>query len=100
MAKFEKMFDAMGLVGMSLIGLGAIGTRFIFVVDGGERAVVFNRLYGVQEKIHGEGMHFKIPFLYVPRFFEIRTRPREIKSITGTRDLQQVELKLRLLFRP
>ena len=45
-------------------------------------------------------MHFKIPLVYVPRFFEIRSRPRLISSTTGTKDLQQVELTLRILFRP
>lgn len=35
-----------------------------------------------------------------PRFMEIRTRPRMISSITGTRDMQQVNLTLRILFRP
>jgi prohibitin 2 len=40
-------------------------TRFFFVVDGGERAVIFNKIRGVQSKIYGEGMHFMIPFLMV-----------------------------------
>ena len=31
---------------------------------------------------------------------EIRSRPRLISSTTGTKDLQQVDLTLRLLFRP
>merc|ERR1712195_196702 len=45
-------------------------------------------------------MHFKIPIIYTPRYFEIRSRPRLISSSTGTKDLQQVELTLRILFRP
>jgi len=45
-------------------------------------------------------MHFKIPLIMAPRFMEIRTRPRMISSITGTRDMQQVNLTLRILFRP
>lgn len=45
-------------------------------------------------------MHFRIPFIMSPRFMEIRTRPRMINSITGTRDMQSVNLTLRILFRP
>ena len=45
-------------------------------------------------------MHFKIPGIMIPRYFEIRSRPRLINSSTGTRDLQKVDLTLRLLFRP
>ena len=43
----EKFFDRLGYLGISLLGMGVIGTRFIFVVDGGERAVIFNKLRGL-----------------------------------------------------
>ena len=45
-------------------------------------------------------MHFKLPIVMVPRYFEIRSRPRLISSSTGTRDMQMVDLTLRILFRP
>lgn len=35
-----------------------------------------------------------------PRRFEIRTRPKLIHTSTGTRDMQQVEMSLRILYRP
>ena len=35
-----------------------------------------------------------------PIFMDIRTRPREIRSLTGTRDLQMVNISLRTLSRP
>ena len=96
----ERFFDKLGFLGLTMMGVGVIGTRFIFVVDGGERAVIFNKLKGLQNKVYGEGMHFKIPMIYTPRYFEIRSRPRLISSSTGTKDLQTVELTLRILFRP
>jgi regulator of protease activity HflC (stomatin/prohibitin superfamily) len=96
----ERFFDKLGFLGLTMMGVGVIGTRFIFVVDGGERAVIFNKLKGLQETIYGEGMHFKIPLIYVPRYMEIRSRFRLISSTTGTKDLQQVELTLRILHRP
>ena len=96
----EKFFDRMGSLGLTLLATGVIGTRFIFVVDGGERVVIFNKFRGLQDKVYGEGMHFKLPIIMEPRRFEIRSRPRLITSATGTKDMQQIELTLRLLFRP
>lgn len=96
----ERFFDRLGFLGLSLIGIGTVATRFIFVVDGGERVVIFNKFRGLDTKVYGEGMHFKIPFVMEPRAFEVRSRPRLISSTTGTRDLQQVDLTLRILFRP
>ena len=94
------MFDMMGKVGLTFLMTGIVATRFVFVVDGGERVVIFNQLKGLQPKVYGEGMHFMIPWLYSPRRFIIRTRPYSVQSITGTRDLQQVQITLRILFRP
>ena len=83
----EKLFNRMGQLGGVLLGMGVVGTNFIFVVDGGERALIFDKLSGLKDKVHGEGMHFKIPIIQVPRYFEIRSRYRMITSTTGTRDL-------------
>ena len=43
----EKFFDRLGMLGFTMFCSGVIGTRFIFVVDGGQRAVVFNKLKGL-----------------------------------------------------
>jgi|TARA_B110000305_G_C18915779_1_gene392806 prohibitin 1 len=96
----EKFFDRLGFLGIGLISMGLVGTRFVFVVDAGEGAVIFNKFRGVQPKVYTEGMHFRIPGIMLPRVFELRSRPRLINSSTGTKDLQQVDLTLRMLFRP
>jgi regulator of protease activity HflC (stomatin/prohibitin superfamily) len=61
----EKFFSRIGKVGAGLFATGIVFTRFIFVVDGGERGVVFDRFRGVVEKVYGEGMHFMIPLIQV-----------------------------------
>ena len=46
---------------------------------------------------------FLISNLFSPPFcsiIEVRTRPKELPSITGTKDLQTVQIKLRVLWRP
>ena len=34
-------------------------------VDAGNRAVIFDKVQGIQKEVVGEGTHFKIPFLQV-----------------------------------
>ena len=88
-----------------LSGVGAAGvftvSQCLYNVDGGERAVMFDQLRGgVLPDVIGEGTHFLIPVVQRPIIFDIRTKPREIPSVTGTKDLQMVNIKLRVLWRP
>lgn len=69
-------------------------------MDGGFRAVMFDRLRGVQAGVKGEGTHFRIPWLQTPHTFDVRIRPRNISSATGTKDLQVVTINLRVLSQP
>jgi len=73
----------------------------LYNVDGGERAVLFDSLRGgILPDVRGEGTHFVIPVVQRPIILDVRTRPREIPSVTGTKDLQMVNIKLRVLWRP
>ncbi len=54
-------------------------------VDGGERAVIFDRFRGVLEETVGEGTHFRIPWVQNPHIMDIRTRAKTISSVTGTK---------------
>lgn len=72
----------------------------IYDVEGGKRAVVFDRLQGVQQKVVGEGTHFVIPWLQKPIIYDVRTKPKTIATTTGSKDLQNVSLTLRVLHRP
>ncbi len=54
-------------------------------VDGGERAVMYDRLQGVLPQPIGEGTHFRVPWFQTPNVMDIRTRPRSISSVTGTK---------------
>jgi len=72
----------------------------LYTVEGGHRAVVFNKLFGVNKQVVGEGTHFRLPWFEQPYVFDIRTRPKVISSPTGTRDLQMVDLTLRVLYHP
>lgn len=83
------------------LGLGAtVINASLFTVDGGQRAVLFDRFRGVIDATVGEGTHFLVPWLQKPFIFDIRTRPHTFSSISGTKDLQMVNLTLRVLSRP
>lgn len=69
-------------------------------MDGGHRAVIFDRFAGIKNNVIGEGTHFFIPWVQKPIIFDIRSRPRNVPVITGSKDLQNVNITLRILFRP
>lgn len=72
----------------------------IYDVKGGTRAVIFDRVSGVKEQVVNEGTHFLIPWLQRAIVYDVRTRPRNISTTTGSKDLQMVTLTLRVLHRP
>ncbi|XP_068645589.1 prohibitin-1, mitochondrial-like [Aristolochia californica] len=93
---------ASALVKVVLIGgLGLYGAlNSLYTVEGGHRAIVFNRLVGVKEKVYPEGTHLMIPWFDRPIIYDVRTRPHLVESTSGSRDLQMVKISLRVLTRP
>lgn len=96
---------AQGLA-QSLTALAAAGTlgygayHSIYTVQGGHRAVVFNRLVGMKDTVYGEGLNFNIPWLERPVIWDIRTRPVNLQTLTGSKDLQMVTMAIRILHKP
>jgi prohibitin 1 len=105
-------------VGVSLIQAS------LYDVKGGNRAVIFDRLTGVKDtvsfpsprkpsiaqlrsssntpsvKVVNEGTHFLMPWVQKAIIYDVRTKPRNISTTTGSKDLQMVSLTLRVLHRP
>ncbi|KRX50656.1 Cleavage stimulation factor subunit 3 [Trichinella murrelli] len=109
----DKVMDLMSRMlrnpkGLSAgIGLlaGATGLTYalsqsFYTVDGGHRAIVFSRISGVGKEIFTEGLHFRIPWLHYPIIYDVRARPHKVTSPTGSKDLQMVNISLRVLSRP
>ncbi|KAJ3134875.1 hypothetical protein HK100_003219 [Physocladia obscura] len=86
------------LVGIGLLVVGA--NQSLFNVDGGHRAVMYSRVSGVKTEVYNEGTHFMIPWFETPIIYDVRAKPRNIASLTGTKDLQMVDITLRVLSRP
>jgi prohibitin 2 len=93
---------AAGALG-SLLTAGALAYgafHSVYSVDGGHRAVVFNRVVGMKNTVYGEGLNFNIPWFEWPIIYDIRTRPCNLQTLTGSKDLQMVEVGVRVLHRP
>jgi len=109
----DKLNDLAGRMGKAPKGLG-LGAKLLaagvgayvglqnsmYTIDGGHRAIMFNRLGGIQDYALTEGLHFRIPWFQYPIIYDIRARPRKITSPTGSKDLQMVNISLRVLSRP
>ncbi|XP_074493053.1 prohibitin-2-like isoform X1 [Sebastes fasciatus] len=92
-------------IGLKLLfGAGALAygvKEATYTVEGGHRAIIFNRIGGMQmDTVLSEGLHFRIPWFQYPIIFDIRAKPRKISSLTGSKDLQMVNIAVRVLSRP
>jgi prohibitin 2 len=95
----KQLVTSGGLIGtLASLYLGYKYT--IFQVDTGHRAIKFNKLKGILPTIYKEGWHLMIPWLERPIIYDVRTHPQIFKSQTGSRDLQFVDLTVRVLYRP
>ncbi|CAF1465383.1 unnamed protein product [Rotaria sordida] len=92
--KPNEEFSVLGRIDIGLgIGGGVINSIF-YNVDGGHRAVIFDRFQGVKLGVIEQGTHFMISWLHRPIIFDIRTRPRSVPSITEIKDLQTINITL------
>ncbi|CAD5215647.1 unnamed protein product [Bursaphelenchus xylophilus] len=90
-----------GLGLLAVAGAGAYAiSQSMFTVDAGHRAIMFNRIGGLSEDVYKEGLHFRIPWFQYPIVYDIRARPNQVRSPTGSKDLQMVNIGLRVLSRP
>jgi len=95
-----QLLNRLGQLGLGLAVGGAVVNSALYNVDGGHRAVIFDRFTGVKPNVSGEGTHFMIPWVQKPIIYDIRSRPMNVPSITGSKDLQNVNITLRILYRP
>ncbi|KAK0392450.1 hypothetical protein NLU13_1945 [Sarocladium strictum] len=86
--------------GLLLFGGAMFFSNALFNVDGGHRAIKYRRISGVSPEIYNEGTHINIPWFETPIVYDVRAKPRNVASLTGTKDLQMVNITCRVLSRP
>ncbi|GAA5867489.1 hypothetical protein JCM3774_003850, partial [Rhodotorula dairenensis] len=79
----QALGGAGGLV--ALVVGGIVINSSLFNVDGGHRAIKYTRLHGVTEEVYAEGTHVAIPWFETPIIYDVRSKPRSIASLTGTK---------------
>ncbi|PKU70820.1 prohibitin-1, mitochondrial [Dendrobium catenatum] len=101
-ARVPNAGAASALVKVALIGGAGVyaALNSLYNVDGGHRAIVFNRIQGIKDKVYPEGTHLMIPWFERPIIYDVRARPHLVESTSGSRDLQMVKIGLRVLTRP
>uniref|UniRef100_G3R2M9 Prohibitin n=1 Tax=Gorilla gorilla gorilla TaxID=9595 RepID=G3R2M9_GORGO len=95
-----KVFVSIGKFGLALAVVGSMLNSALYNVDAGHRAVIFDRFRGVQDIVVGEGTHFPIPWVQKPIIFDCHSRPLNVPVITGSKDLQNVNITLYILSWP
>jgi len=92
----------LGVIGGAALLAGGLffAQNALFNVDGGHRAIKYRRINGVSKEIYGEGTHLMLPWLETPVVYDVRAKPRNVSSLTGTKDLQMVNITCRVLSRP
>jgi len=96
----SALFNRLTYLGVGVTAVGALSQHIIYDVDGGHRAVIFDKFKGVLPDVKGEGTHFIIPFIQEAKIFMVRMQPRVLPVMTPSQDLQNVTITLRLLYRP
>lgn len=92
-----KLVTAAGLLAAG--GFGVLSA--MYTVNPGHQAIVYNRIGGLDESgTKTEGINFVIPWFQRPIIYDCRTRPKLVNSTSGSKDLQMVEISLRVLFKP
>lgn len=82
-------------------GIGYGVYHSMVTIQPGHRGLIYSRWSGLSETtVLDEGLNFVVPWLQRVIDYDTRSRPQLIQSQSGSKDLQIVQISLRVLFRP
>lgn len=109
--KSKKLIILWGLIFIAFIIFVAIAKPFI-IVGAGERAVIFNRLTGIEQRQLSPGLNILVPFIQKPVLYDVRNQTYTMSGIPTegeylgddsiealTSDGQPVGLELSVVYR-
>lgn len=79
-----------GIVGLIIIVLVVLAAFPVAFVGAGERGVIFNNVSGVEDRILGEGIHLRVPFVQSVHKMSIKVQKNDVKAEAASKDLQTV----------
>lgn len=97
---YKQQLALLSSAGTAVFSLWLLQKYSLFQVDTGHRAIKFSKLTGVGNQTYKEGWHIMLPWFERPIIYDVQTHPTVIKSVTGSKDLQMVNVSLRVLYRP
>jgi prohibitin 1 len=66
----------------------------VVVIGTGKRGVVFNTLRGIEDRILGEGTHFRIPILESVTMVSVQVQKTLVQADAASKDLQSVQTEI------
>lgn len=89
--KFNLSTRSIGKIVLVVVGLFLLLMFFpIVIIGAGQRGVVFNNFTGIENRILGEGTHFRIPLVETVTAISVRTQKTDVKAEAASKDLQTV----------
>src|SRR6266581_2738421 len=79
-----------GIVGAIIVFFIIVAIFPVVIVGAGQRGVVFNNISGVENRILGEGVHFRIPIIESVTNMPVRVQKTEVHAEAASKDLQTV----------
>jgi hypothetical protein len=97
---FTKQMRRQVLTGLGVSVIPYIFFKAIYKVEPGYQAVKFDIFRGIKNKVYYEGFHTAIPFVQRPLIFDCRMKNHVFALSAASKDLQTVQMKLRIISRP
>lgn len=66
----------------------------VVVIGAGERGVVFSNATGIEDRVLGEGLHFRIPLVENVTSVSVRVQKTDVQAAAASKDLQTVHTNL------
>lgn len=99
---FQNKIKNLALLGgVSNIVLGVIIiNKCIYKIEPGFLGIKYSIFGGVKSNVYKEGYHLAIPFVERPIIYDCKMKNYMFTNDVGTKDLQKISLKTRIILRP
>jgi prohibitin 1 len=88
-----SFFSYVPLIALSVFALFLFfAVNPVVIIGAGDRGVVFNRATGIEERVLGEGVHFRLPFVESVTSMTVRVQKDDVEAEAASKDLQTISM--------
>lgn len=87
-----KIVGGIVILVIAIVILAALNP--LVIIGAGQRGVVFNNGSGIENRILGEGTHFRIPLIENVQKMNVRVQKSEFPEDTASKDLQRIKMNV------